>query len=141
MATSNTKAPAQEVLDRVSAYQDQEGAWIDAVVRTQWPRWVIWLGERRNLFGLIMRAVIARFSYLEVVRQRELDMNLPGGNGFRPGKGGGTRVKAVTSTIYKHRKGCKEVVVADGEHTARPNCTEACVVATKRFELNVPIMS
>lgn len=132
----------QAIFDRVNAYQREEMAWMDAYVRLQWPRWVCWLAERgTGITAHLLRLLVARYSGLEVVRSKGTSMNTVGvpGKGFRAGRQPHKQmVDNITTTIFKHKRSCKEVVVAGGNKT-RPLCTEACVVAKRVFELGVPI--
>lgn len=130
----------QAIYDRVSAYQYAEMGFMDAHVRAQWPRWVCWLAERDGFMASLLRVFVARYSGLEVVRGKNNNLSVVGqpGKGFRPGRQPHKQmIDSITTTIFKHQKTCKEVVVAGGAK-ARPNCTERCVVAKQTFELGVP---
>lgn len=128
----------QVIFDRVSTYQRAEMVWMDAYVRLQWPRWICALAEKDGFMAALLRIFVARYSGLEVVRNKNTSINTPT-KGFRAGQAPQKQMlDAITTTIFKHQKSCKEVVVAGGQK-ARPQCSEACVVAKQRFDLGVPL--
>lgn len=131
----------QVIFERVNAYQHAEMAWMDAYVRLQWPRWVCYLAERDGFMAHLLRVFVARYSSLQVVRNNNASMSVVGkpGKGFRAGHQPNKQViDSITTTIFKHKRACKEVVIAGGQK-ARPNCSDACVVAKQTFTLGVPI--
>lgn len=132
------KSVPQAIYDKVSGYQYAENVWMDAYVRMQWPRWVCALAEKDGFMAALLRIFVARYSGLEVVRNKNTSINVPT-KGFRPGRAPQKQmIDAITTTIFKHKRNCKLVVVAGGQK-ARPLCSDACVVAKQRFDLGVPL--
>lgn len=129
--------PLQAITDKIAEYQELQAIFIDAIVRAQYPRWVIKLAESGdNLFTRLVRLVIARYAGLEVATQQHNKLESHP-KGFRDGH---ARMVCdhITTTIYKHKKPCKQVVGADGK-MYRPQCSEKCVVAKKDFQLSVQL--
>lgn len=128
----------EEIMQRVNAYQRAEMIWMDAHVRAQWPGWICYLAEKNSIWSHLLRVVVAKFSGLEVVRNRNFVIGASSGNGFRPGKAPSQKtIESITTTIFKHRRGCREVKLPNNQR-GRPLCSDACVVGKEKFALNIP---
>lgn len=95
---ADPKDPAIQMLHQKALdFMMAEGKWIDEVVRSTYPRWVIFLAElsRIPMFRFI-QGILAKRSGLEVKRHQSLDLLKKGG--FKPGS---YRITSIRVEIRK----------------------------------------
>lgn len=128
-----------EELEQIQRFQEEEGLWVDTVVRARAPRLLIYFAERGNPNGLVSRTaafVASWYAKLEKGHQRHTETNMRT-RGFRKAQVS-QAITGITTTLYKHRKDCSEVRDRDGI-LSRPTCGPECVVASHRFDVRVQL--
>lgn len=126
-------------LGQIQQFQEEEGLWIDTVIRARAPRILVILAERGNGNGLVSRSAALLASWwtrLEKGHKRHVARDIRT-KGFRKAHLKET-LAGITTTLYKHKRSCKQVRNADGVFS-RPMCADACVVASHRFDIGIQL--
>lgn len=126
----------EQELGLIQSFQMEEGIWMDMVIRSMNPRWLIWLAERKGGGGFAARAAAFLASWHAGLEKRNnRHTEFVKAKGFRKPQ---ERLNAISTTLYKHVRACKEVRDESGNRT-RPTCSAKCVVASHMFDVGLQL--